>query len=235
MNDTKTPRELLKEALSLQEQGEFLEAMALENEALIQFQTNHDYAGMAEITILRSKTLKHLYQSTEDINYLILARSGAQAAVEIVEKAHLKEAAAIPYFVLAQMHEALEEYTDALHSYQKSLEYLKVVTTPGHNRKSVKADIEGHLAYCMFKSGNPIGIDQALEALTALENTDDANEYEYDVWRSGAHMRLAAMYEAQSNTEHKNKHVSHAQEIINANEQLVLRKKQLTALIEKIK
>jgi len=227
------PREILEKALLLQEQNKPLEALQQENEALLQFAQSKDYAGMAEIVVLRSKTLKHLYQQSDDKNYLVLARAEASAAVEIAENTSNKAAAAIPYFVLAQMHEALEEFPQAKIAYQKTLYYLPEAPQPQHNRKSVAADIKGHLAYCEFKSGDKNAVNQALEALQELESTTDANKYEYNVWLSGAHMRIATMYHQLKSPEAK-VHLDKAKQIIDSDEQLILRNQQWERLNQTI-
>ncbi len=221
------PRDLLEKALRLQESNKPIEALNIENQALLEFAQASDTAGFAEVTVLRSKTLKHLYQQSDNKNYLILARAEAQGSVEIAENSSDKYASAIPYFVLAQLHEALEEYPPAKIAYQKSLEYLPHAPQPKHNRKSVKADIEGHLAFCEFKSGEKDGLQKALSALIALEASDDADSYEYNVWLTGAHMRIASIYHQLNNPQQAQTHVDKTREIIKSDERLILRKSQL--------
>ena len=224
-----TPRDLLKQALDTQESGDFLKALQLENEALIEFQKAGDYLGMAEVTVLHSKTFKHLFQATNDKNFLILARSEARAAVEICEKSGIPNDSAIPYFVLAQMHEALEELPQALDAYKKCLTIQPHAPETSHNRQSVKADIEGHYALCSYKAGQTNAIDIALQALDELEKSKDATTHERNTWLSGAHMRIALMYK-DVDVQKSQQHLSQAEDIINTDPELILRKRQLEKL-----
>jgi hypothetical protein len=70
------------------------------------------------------------------------------------------------------------------------------------------------------------------EALDQLQASNET-QYNKDVWASGAHMRIA---EITSKTDHETavKHTLAAQAIIDANPELVLRKKQIAKLREKL-
>src|SRR5437016_4444882 len=92
------------------------------------------------------------------------------------------------------------------------------------NRAGVLADMKVHWYTCMYKAGDKSGLDRALMAVKDLEVSDEktVSKYNYDVWLSGAHMRIAEMLK-EDNLEEAKKHLQMAKEIIDTNADLKLR------------
>ena len=201
------------------ESGNFLEALRLSDEATLLYQKEGDVVGLAEIQSARFEIFKHLFFETNDKSFLILGKMSAKAGVKIAENSGKTEALAIPLFCLAKALTLLKKHEKAQEKYQEALE---VLPQSHQNRPSVEADIKIHKAICSIEMGNSGGENDALQAISDLEGSDE-QKYEKDVWISGAYLKLA---EALSSREYLEK----AKAIIDASPELVLRKKQLEKL-----
>jgi len=134
---------------------------------------------------------------------------------------------------VAQMHEALGELPQAIEAYKKVIDQQPHATEASHRRQSVKADMLGHYAFCLYKAKDSSALQIALVSLDDLQRSTDANKYERNVWLSGAHMRIAQMY-TETDKNKVTDHLNSAEEIINSNSDLILRKEQLQKLKEKL-
>ncbi len=172
------------------ERGEFLEALKLTDEAMLAYQSAGDSLGFAEIQSSRFLTLRHLYEKTNDRNYLILAKHSAMASVGIAENSGQKDALAIPYFNLAKIQEDLNELSQSVISYQRAVQFMQENPPIPHNRPGVLADFKCHLHNCEYKAGDKSALERILAALSELEASDEP-KYNKDVWMSGTYMRLA--------------------------------------------
>lgn len=204
---------------------DFLKALKLTDHALIAYSEANDSAGISGIMGTRQNIFGHLHQKTRNKNYLILAKHAAMAAVEIAEANHTS--LALPYRDLAKAYEELKDYEEAAKYLLKALEQE---LPEEHNRPAVKADLKAHLAYNQYKFKNKAGLDLMNEAIAELENAEE-DKYNKDVWLSGAHMRAAEMLR-EDNIDLAREHLLKAKEIIDTNEELVLRKKEWRELSE---
>ncbi len=209
------------QAEQAREQGHFLEALKLTDEAILAYQSEGDTAGFAEVLSSRFLTLRHLFNKTGDQNYLILAKHTVIASVEIAQKTD-SSATALPLFNLAKIQEELAELNEAISSYQQALKIMKTNPSAQHNRPGVIADMENHLAIAELKNGDQTAKQRALDALTRLSQSDEP-QYNQDVWISGGYMRLAQATK-------KKEYLDQAKVIIDANPDLILRKAQLEKL-----
>lgn len=210
------------------ERGEFLEALKLTDEAMIAYQSAGDSLGFAEIQSSRFLTLRHLYEKTNDCNYLVLAKHAAMSSVEIAENSGQKDALAIPYFNLAKAQETLGELQAAVVSYQKAVQFMQENPPISHNRPGVLADFKCHLHNCEYKAGDKSALERILSALADLEASDEP-KYNKDVWMSGTYMRLAENLRV-DNLAKAQEYFQKAKEIIDANPELTLRKEQWSKL-----
>ncbi len=212
------------QAAHAREDDKHLEALKLYDEAILAYQEDKDILGLAEVFADRSIVYRHLYDETNDKNFLIIAKYEMLASVEMVEEGRNKEATVLPYFNLAKVYESLGQLNEAKEFYQKTVNGMTNNPPSMHNRPAVLADMKIHLATCEYKTGDKSALDRALQALADLEIADEV-KYNKDVWLSGGHMKIAEVIRA-DNTEKAEDHLQKAKEIIDSNPDLKLRKAQ---------
>lgn len=227
-------RKLLKEAAILRESGKTLESLQGDQAARIQFLTDGDLLGAAESLAADSLAYRHLWQSSENANYLVLAKMVTMAGVELAEKSGDKTALAIPYFNLAKVFEDLKDTKAAAENYQKAYELVTTFPPASHDRAGVKADFKVHLVTAQYRAGDKTAkIDEAIAELEK-SGEEKVSKYNYDVWLSGAHMRAAEVLWT-DNKIAAQEHLNKAEEIVKANSELTIRKGQLEKLKERLK
>jgi tetratricopeptide (TPR) repeat protein len=227
-----TGKEFHGKAEMAREKGEFVDALKFTDEAMMEYQTEGDVAGFAEIQASRFLTLRHLYDKTGDKNYLVLAKHNAEASAEIAENSNDPQAKAMPYFNLAKIQEELAQYPAALDSYSKAIENMKKNPPEQHNRPGVLADFKGHMAVCEYKAGDKTALERAEEALEELKASGEMR-YNKDVWMSGAYMKMAEAIKDDDSSK-ASTYLDKAGEIIESNPELILRKEQLQKLRSKL-
>ena len=224
---SKIGRKLHGKAEGAREEGRFLDALEFTDKATIAYQKNRDLLGLAEVQASRQSTFKQLYRQTGDKNYLILEKNAAKAAVEIAEESGVKEALAIPYHNLGKYYEESGNHKKAAKFFRKALENMKNNPPKIHNRLGVIADIKGHLYASEYMAGDKSALEGAEQSLNELENSgeDKISQYNFDVWLSGAYIRIAQMLR-KNNHQKAKEHLYKAKDIIDINPNLKLRKEQ---------
>ena len=93
-----------------------------------------------------------------------------------------------------------------------------------HARPAVIFDIQIHQYVSEYLSGNKKALKKTLDTLKKLEQSNEKNisRFNYDVWLSGAHMRIAHML-AKQDLKIAKKHLQKAKSIIQKNRHLKLR------------
>ena len=220
-------------AAKAREDGQHFEALKLHDEAILAYGRDEDTLGQAEVLADRSLVFRHLYQESNNRNFLILAKHEMMASVEMAEISGNKQALALPYFNLAKVQEDLEQLKDAKASYQKAVENQTNNPAAQHDRPAVLSDMKAHLATCEYRLRDKSALERALQAVFELENSDEV-KYNKDVWLSGAHMRIAQMLK-ENDPQKAKEHLQKAKEIIDANPDLKLRKAQWEKLAENFK
>ncbi len=231
--ETPKARQIHGQAEQARENGDFQKALQLSDQAMIAYQKEGDSQGFAEVLSSRFLTLRHLYEETNDQNYIILAKHTVIASVEIGRKSGNPKSLALPLFNLAKSQEILEENEEACKSYQEALDNMTNNPPDQHNRPAVLADIKIHLYISQAKNGDQSSLEKAIDALKELESSDE-EKYNKDVWLSGAHMKLAEILSV-TNPKAAKEHLQKAKVIIDNNPDLKLRAKQLEKLTEKLK
>lgn len=221
-------RKIHGQAAQARETGKHLEALKLYDEAILAYQKDGDILGLAEVFADRSIIYRHLFDNTNDKNFLIIGKYEMLASVEMAEKSGSKEALALPYFNLAKVQESLDELPEALENYQKAVENMVANPPEEHNRPAVVADMIIHQSTAEYKNGDKGALKRALAALLDLEGADEP-KYNKDVWLSGAHMRIAQVLK-NDDLAKAEEHLQKAKEIIETNLDLKLRQTQLEKL-----
>ncbi len=209
------------------EQGNLLESLELTDKAMIGYGEEENIHGFTEVQVSRANTFKHLFQQTNNTNYLVVALYNLQAALEIAKSAGKKEDLAMIYQGMGKILEQLERYSEAAEAFQWAVNYL-ISNPPGeHNRPGVLADFKGHLAIAQYRAGDKSALARAEDALKELmvSGEDKVSDYNYNVWLSGAHMRIAEVVRDIDPSLAK-EHLQVAKKIIDLDPRLTLRKGQ---------
>ncbi len=149
------------------------------------------------------------------------AKKAAEESVKVAKENDLKGDVARPLFNLAKVCEGSNELEEALKNYKEALRIFQEENPTLHNRFGVLADMKIHLGICEYKNGDKSAIDRVLTAIDELKTSDEKeiSKYNYDVWLSGAYMKLAEIQESKE-------YLMMAKEIIDANPDLKIRKEQ---------
>lgn len=227
-------RQIHERALATQEKGNFLEALKLEDEAMIVYGEDGDESGFSEIQAMRTLTYRHLYEQTGFEGYLVKAKHEAMASVELAEMSEDEYSLAIPLAGLGRIMADLAEFSHAAENFQRAVAILEKYPEGQHSRKSVMADYKVHLQVALYHAGDEAALSAAEEALEELEASTDASAYEKGVWLSGGHMKIA---EAVNKVDRgkATEHMRMAKKIIDSDEKLKLRLEQWNKLEERLR
>lgn len=222
-----TGRGLHTKAANLREEGKFFDSIKLIIDAIRYYEKDGDFIGLTDALGDAVLSFRHLYFETKEISYLILALSHAQAVVAIAREKDLKGDLSRPLFNLGKVEEDLKNYKEAQDVYLEAIKLFESQNPTKHNRSGVLADMKIHLAVAKYKSGEKLAFGEALAAISDLEKSDEReiSKYNYDVWLSGAHMKLAEMLKNDDPDKAKD-HSMKAKKIIDANPDLKIRRKQ---------
>ncbi len=225
-------RALHQQALTAQDNGDYLAALKLEDEAMVTYQTDNDDAGFAEIQAMRLLTINMLGDKTGDQRYYVLGMHAAMASLDLAERAGVKQQVALAHGALGRAMDRAEKFEEAGNHFDQAIETL-AATTGGHNRKAVIADFKNHAATSRMMAGKLDQEQVALAALSELEAAGDATDYEFKVWKSGGYMRLAAGMQKNGKIEEAKKYLAQAEEIARSDEALKVRREQIARMREK--
>lgn len=229
----KTGRELHSEAAKARESELFTQSLTFNDDALFAYDKENDALGFSEGIACRSITLRVYANLHDSKRILTLAKYEMMASVELARESGQADALALPLFNLASINEDLGEFEDAVADYKEALENIKNNPPPTHDRPSVIANFEIHLAACEYKAGDKTALQRAENALAQLIEANEPDEYSRDVWISGGYMRIADAIKS-DDKESAKEYLQKAKEIIDSNPKLSIRKKQLGKLYSKI-
>lgn len=219
---------LLKNAEDSREKEDFLAALKYTDEALSMSSEEKNPVAFTEALASRFLTLRHLFEKTGDENYMILAKQVVLASVEIARKSQDQKALAIPLFNLGKAYETLQEYEKAVEAYQEAITNMQNNPPEGHESKAELQEMIIHLSFAQYKNGDKTAAERLEEALKVLD-AETEDKYKKDVWLSGGYMDLVEIL-ANDNPATSHEALNRAEAIINANPELVIRKRQLETL-----
>jgi len=217
-------RKLMGQANQAREEGKFLEALKLTDQATVECQKQKDKVALAEIQDIRVLIFRLLFDRDQDKNWLILAKHAAESAVEIAETSGDPQALAVPYINLAKICEEFAQYDEAVKYFQLALTEIVDHPSKSHDRKGVVADFKIHLAVAQYLAGDKSSLSRIEAAIGELQNSgeDKISDYNYHVWLSGAHMRIAEILK-EDDLEEAKQNLQKAKEIIDSDPRLTLR------------
>lgn len=225
-------RKIHGKAEKAREGGKFVESLKFLDEALVLYQSEENYLGMADTYASRTLTLRHFYQKTGDKVFMGLAKQAAATGVALARNHGGKDAIIRPLFNLAKTQKELGQIDEAVESYREALELMKTNPSKLHDSPAVLADMKNQLAVCEYLSGDESAMERAEETLADLEKAEE-ERYTKDVWMSGAHMRIAEALKEDDPKKAK-RHLKAARKIIWGNKELKLRKGQWKKLNESL-
>jgi len=215
---------------ALREEGRTLEALDLYNQALVDFQQNHDYNGILAALSGRLISWQHLFNHEEDRVYAILARKEAEAILAIAQEHNIHDKDLLIHFLLGKSCIFLKDFKCA------EMEFTQTVALCPQD-SAEKGDLLTHLGEAIYKNGRPEeGERMILEGVQQIQTHQEGRDpFTMNVWISGAYIRLAKILMSDQKMEQANIYLSKAEEIILKNPKLVIRKQQLDILKKKIK
>jgi tetratricopeptide (TPR) repeat protein len=211
--------------IAREKEQNYIKALKFLDEAFVEYIKIKDYYGASDSFGSRFIVYKHLYEKSLDKSYLLLAVTSAQTSVKLAKINNVKNALSRACLNLGKAYEEAEEFKKSAEAFKKSLIYFKKFKPPEfHSTPAIKADMEAHLAYVDYMSGNKSALEDLEKSIQDLQKYYDGS-YAISVWLSGAHMRAAKMLQ-KDNPEQSQKHLFEAKQIIDSNPELKLREKQ---------
>ncbi|HJX59264.1 hypothetical protein A2V61_01060 [Candidatus Woesebacteria bacterium RBG_19FT_COMBO_47_8] len=217
-------QELHSKGGQLREEDKHLEALQYLTLAVVAYQKEGNYRGLIDALKDRTLTWKHLFLTSNDKAYAILAQKDAEAMLSISQEYHLEDKLDTSYFRLGEVAMLFEDYPTAINFYQKA---LVVYQGP----ISEKGDFRYHLGEAQYRNGQKEeGKSTILAGLAEIQQgASELDPFLIHVWESGVHMRLAELLREDNPFEAK-KHLKLAQEIAASDEKLVIRRRQIGEL-----
>jgi tetratricopeptide (TPR) repeat protein len=204
------------------EAGDFWSALKLSYDAIKSYLEEKNYQGLSELHGSIALIYRHIYNQQEDKTdktCLLLAAQSATTGIEIAKFHNLNSAVSLPTFNLAKVQEELGQYGEATETYQDAVDaFIATPPTNDNNRAGVLADMKIHLYTCAFKAGDQSALPKALDAITELENSNEktVSKYNFVVWMSGGHMRIAEILKT-TDLERAKTHLEEARKLIDEN------------------
>lgn len=217
--------ELQKEADIVREKGNSLSAIDLYNQAIVSSQEANDYATMMAALTGRLLSWKHLFYKTNDKVYAIFVKKEAEVMLEIAKEHQLLDRLYLIHFLNATSANLLKDYQTSEREFAKAIELY-----PTENAE--KGDWIAHLGDALYRNGKKEeGQKKILQGVEIIkERSSQIDPFLFNVWVSGAYLRLAKLLKEDNPAESK-KFLNQAKEIIDSDSRLVIRKQQLDAFI----
>jgi len=222
--DKYSPKELHGMGSDAREKDDHLIALQLLDHAIVGYQKEDDFEGMIDALKDRTLTWKHYFLLTKDTSYAILAQKDAEAMLAIAEEKGLKDKMSTSYFRLGEVAMIHNDYSSAIVNYEKSIEHY-------NGPLSELGDFRYHLGEALYREGQKDkGKKVMLEGLKEIQRgAKEILDFLINVWESGCHRILADLLRKDEPAEAK-KHLKEAKRIVNSDERLVIRKRQVREL-----
>jgi|688.fasta_scaffold19462_1 tetratricopeptide (TPR) repeat protein len=220
-----TALELQKQADVLREEGCSLEAIDAYNQAIVHYQENKDYSKMMEALTGRLLSWKHLFYQTEDRIYAFFVKKEAEAMSEIAKEHQLLDKLHLIHFLNGTSAILLKDYPSAEKEFAQAVELY-----PSDHAE--KGDWLAHLGEAIYRNGRKEeGKQKILQGVQKIEeNSSQIDSFLHHVWVSGAYLRLAKLLKP-DNREESQIFFRKSKKIIDSDERLVIRKRQLEAFM----
>lgn len=211
------------------EQEEYDDALNKVKQAILEYKKTKNYMGLVAGIQTRCLVYKHLFLLSKKGIYLKLAKADIKEGLSIVKKYKLPNMLSSCYFRLGELAMLVNDYTDAIKNYQKAINnYI--------GTECEKGDYQYHLGEALYKNGErESGKNELFKGLRKIqENKSEVNCFLSNVWESGCYLKLANLLK-DNEPDESEKYLKSAKKIIDSDQRLVIRKRQLKELEKKLK
>lgn len=215
-------------AENLREQEKFTEALSAYNTVKDFYQKTGNFSGLVEAMGGECLTYKHLYLVSGDKKYLITAKNLASSGLDIANLHKLDKLIYRINFWLGEMETISENYVVAIEYYEKALRLYPLDSAE-------KGDFQYHLGVAQYKNGQrELGMKNILEGIKLIEKNEAKTDlFLIHVWLTGAYKVLVSIL-WNDNRGEAQKYLDLAEEIIRSDDRLIIRKRQLQELRERL-
>lgn len=208
------------------EKDKHLEALKFIEEAIFNYQKEKNYSSLVKAIQSRFLIYRHLFFLTKDHIYAFLAQKDSETSFLIAKKHNLSKIIGSCHFNLGKAAMLLKNSEEAIKQYKIAIEKY-------YGTNTERGDYYYHLGEAFFENGQrEKGKETILKGLKEIEdNADEVDPFLVHVWSSGCHMYLARLLKEDHYQEAK-KHFNKAKEIIDSDEKLIIRKRQIEKLVK---
>lgn len=213
----------------LREEDKHLEALQYLTLAIPALQKKGEYEELIDTLKDRCLTWKHLFLTSKDRVYAILAQKDAESMLVITQEYDLKDKYHTSYFRLGEVAMLFENWQEAVDYYQEALDHYS-------GPLSEKGDYRYHLGEAVYRKGDKKeGRKLILEGLKEIKDgAGELDPFLIHVWESGVYMRLAELF-FRDEPEEARTHFLEAKKIAEADPKLVIRRRQIAELGKRLK
>jgi len=200
------------------------QALDVFNTVIFQAQKEKDHAQVVEAFGDRAILYRHLFESTGDVIYAVLARKDAETMLELVKMLGIVEKLPTAYYLLGQAALLFQEYKEAENYFFKALRYFK-------GSSAEKGSWRYHWAKALYLLGEKkkalFAFAKAIDEIKKSSGKTDS--FLQNVYLSGAYSNFAYVL-IKDDPEEAMKYYGLAKELIDSDKRLVIRKKQFKNL-----
>lgn len=217
-----------KQAEDLREKEQFLEALKLYEESIIECQKEKDYLNLIECLLGKALTYKHLFLITNDLSFAILSKKDSESSLEIAKEFEINNIFYRCYLSLAESENLFNNLSEAMKYYQEAFNFYP-------KDDAEKGRFQYHLGEAQYKTGDKEnGLKNLLTGLETIRKfKNQTDSFLINVWETGCLMKLVELLKTDSPLDSQ-KYLTEAETIINSDPRLIIRKRQLEEFKSKI-
>lgn len=213
---------------TLREQDKHQEAMAVLSQALLLAIAEKDLTTATGVLGDRALVWKHQFLLTHVSECVRCAEADTKLMMMFAQDKRVKNYVAKSYFLMGEITMLKKEYTQAIEWYQKAIDAMADTAEKG--------DFVYHLGEALYRAGKKQdGLAAFKIGLTLLmDHEAEVDSFLFHVWLSGLNLRLAELLSV-DDPEKAKQILAQAKDIIDADERLIIRKRQYEVLVTRLK
>jgi len=221
-------QELHEKGWKKREEELFEEALVYLEVALKRAVEEREYEIAVDVLKDRCLVWKHLFLVSREEGFAVLAKKDAEGMLEIARKQKLEKKLGTSYFRLGEVAMMVGEFERAVGYYQQALEHYQ-------GSLAEKGDYRYHLGEAMYRAGDKSdGEQMMLEGIEEIKKgAREVDSFLVNVWMSGGYMRLASCL-VKDKKKKARKYWRRAKEIAEEDERLVIRRRQIEEMGERL-
>lgn len=195
--------------------------------AIFFYKINHEYFGQSDVYQSLVLIYKHQFLLSQNKKYIKLAQNYAQKSLNLCQSKKLNNLHTC-YFRLGEIDMLKNNFVSAINNFQKAFKIYP-------KNDSEKGVYQYHLGEAQYRHGDKkSGLKNLLEGLETIQKYQSKTDlFLIHVWQSGCLMRLAELLQ-HNNPNQSQKYLSQADKIISNDSRLIIRKRQLIDLKNKL-